>query len=73
MVTLDKRKLAVTLNRGEKIRPDTTKVLPGEGMPKQGDPKIKGNLVIDFDIIYPDDSWFSEKEMVNKITVWFQS
>ncbi|KAM3177886.1 hypothetical protein ACTXT7_003670 [Hymenolepis weldensis] len=50
--TLDNRLLHVPITNV--IRPDYVKVVEGEGMPDPDNPENKGNLHINFDIIYPD-------------------
>lgn len=45
------------------IRPGYVKVVQGEGMPDPHDPSVKGDLHIDFDIIYPDH--LSRKERID--------
>jgi len=51
VVHLDKRVLR--LRTKDVLRPNSLKVVPGEGMPRAGDPFRKGDLVISFDIQYP--------------------
>ncbi|VDD74063.1 unnamed protein product [Mesocestoides corti] len=50
--TLDKRLLHIPIT--EVIKPNYVKVVKGEGMPDSCDPREKGDLYIDFDIVFPD-------------------
>ena len=34
------------------------KVLEGEGMPHYRDPFTKGNLIINFEVVFPSEDWF---------------
>jgi DnaJ family protein A protein 2 len=51
---LDERKLVVVTNPGECIIPGCAKEIEGEGMPMHGNPFVKGKLVINFTIDFPD-------------------
>ncbi len=51
VVHLDKRVLR--LRSTEVLRPSSLKVVPGEGMPRHGDPFRRGDLILSFDIQYP--------------------
>lgn len=44
----------VSTHPGEVIKPDSWKVIDGEGMPIEGSPYEKGNLYIQFDVKFPD-------------------
>lgn len=50
--TLDDRKLPIAIN--EIVRPGVQKRIAGEGMPLASDPSQKGNLIIDFDVAFPE-------------------
>ena len=39
---------------GQVIKPDSCKAVDGEGMPLQGHPFEKGNLYIQFSVVFPD-------------------
>lgn len=47
-------RLQVSTQPGEVIKPDSWKVVDGEGMPIEGSPYEKGNLYIQFDVKFPD-------------------
>ena len=47
-------------------RPGYTKTVPGEGMPITSDPKQRGDLVIEFDIVFPTQLDPTRKEMLNR-------
>mmetsp|Transcript_8685 Transcript_8685/g.16635 ORF Transcript_8685/g.16635 Transcript_8685/m.16635 type:complete len:166 (-) Transcript_8685:413-910(-) len=63
--TLDGRKVPVAIS--EIIRPGLKKVLPSEGMPLPRNPKSKGNLVLDFDVAYPDMLTEQQKTAMREI------
>ncbi|XP_034034599.1 dnaJ homolog subfamily B member 13 isoform X2 [Thalassophryne amazonica] len=50
--TLDGRLLSIPIN--DIVHPTYTKVVTGEGMPHSQDPSHRGNLIITFDIQFPD-------------------
>ena len=50
---LDGRVLTVTNSPGEIIKPGEKKCIVGEGMPKWKEPKKCGDLVIEFEIVFP--------------------
>ena len=52
--TLDKRTLVVQLNPGEVIKPGSFHCVQGEGMPVRGNPFLKGNMYIKFDVVFPN-------------------
>ena len=58
--TIDKRIVPVPM-KGV-IQPGMTKVLHGEGLPYVKDPSKRGNLIIDFDIVFPEKLDVSETE-----------
>jgi len=51
---LDSRELLVTNEAGKVIEPGTKRVILNEGMPRHRNPFDKGNLYIEFTIIFPD-------------------
>ena len=51
---LDGRQLRIQSNPGEIIRPGQVKCIEGDGMPVHGQPSVKGNLYVQFEIEYPD-------------------
>lgn len=46
--------MQVSTKPGEVIKPDSWKVVDGEGMPIESSPYEKGNLYIQFDVKFPD-------------------
>jgi len=50
--TLDGKKVAI--NCPEVIKPTTTKRLPGYGLPFPKEPSRRGDLVVSFDVLFPD-------------------
>ncbi|GJQ12689.1 hypothetical protein GpartN1_g4480.t1 [Galdieria partita] len=50
---LDGRRLLLKTEPGEIIQPDMLKSIIGEGMPVKGNPIQKGNLIIQFHIVFP--------------------
>jgi len=52
---LDGRKLAISTNPGEVITSESIKQVEGEGMPREDNPFLKGNLVVKFVIDWPKD------------------
>merc|ERR1712153_192004 len=50
---LDGRKLAISTNPGEVITSESIKQVEGEGMPREDNPFLKGNLVVKFVIDWP--------------------
>merc|ERR1712020_414379 len=51
--TLDGKKIGV--NCPEVIKPTTTKRLPGYGLPFPKEPSRRGDLVVSFDVLFPDN------------------
>jgi len=56
---LDGRKLLITSRPGEITKPKDVKVVKEEGMPSHKNPFVKGNLLIDFEVVFPDKSQLS--------------
>jgi len=52
---LDKRELLVTNNPGMIVEPGCKRVILSEGMPRNRNPFEKGNLYIEFTVIFPED------------------
>jgi DnaJ family protein A protein 2 len=50
---MDDRVLHVTIPPGTCIAADSLKMIEGEGMPMHGNPFVKGNLIIQFDVEFP--------------------
>ena len=55
--------LILTVLPGEVLKPDSVKMVRGEGMPINGDPFRKGNLFVKFEINYPDKDWASHTDL----------
>jgi DnaJ homolog subfamily B member 4 len=66
--TLDGRKLQVPLPSGV-IKPGQEHTISGEGMPirKEGSVKTKGDLILKWDVVFPDRLTLSQKEGIRKI------
>ncbi len=63
---LDGRDLVIRHPPGNVIEPGSTKMVPGEGMPRYRSPFEKGELYIKFDVSFPP-SHFAVKEDIEKI------
>lgn len=50
---LDGRKIAISTNPGEVITSETVKKVEGEGMPREDNPFLKGDLIVKFQIDWP--------------------
>lgn len=59
---LDDRILKVNIIPGEIIKNGETKSIYNEGMPTYKRPFDKGNLIIKFEVEFPDPSWFSPEK-----------
>jgi len=72
---LDKRKLLISTKPGEVIKPEAAdnkpfvKIISEEGMPSRGNPFVKGNLYILFQVQFPTDNSLtpSSLEILKKI------
>mmetsp|Transcript_29183 Transcript_29183/g.62524 ORF Transcript_29183/g.62524 Transcript_29183/m.62524 type:complete len:412 (+) Transcript_29183:169-1404(+) len=60
---LDGRDLIVRSQPGEIIRPEAIKIIPNEGMPSYGNPFVKGNLYVVFDVEFPADGSLNESKV----------
>lgn len=58
--TLDGRKLDITID--EVVNPKTRKIVPNEGLPSHKNPREKGDLILEFDIIFPRSLTPEQKE-----------
>lgn len=65
VTTLDGRTLPISVN--EIVRPGMQKTVPGEGMPLVSDPDEKGNLIIDFNILFPESLSEDQKTSLKAI------
>eukprot|EP00092_Neocalanus_flemingeri_P004200 GFUD01004518.1.p1 GENE.GFUD01004518.1~~GFUD01004518.1.p1 ORF type:complete len:368 (+),score=101.66 GFUD01004518.1:314-1417(+) len=61
--TLDGKKVGIDCS-GEVIKPVTTKRLQGFGLPFPKDPTKKGDLIVGFDVIFPDPITQSSKDII---------
>lgn len=64
VVTLSGEKMTLKFN--ETIKPGTTRVLSGHGLPNPRDSTKKGDLVVKIDVIFPDQLSAAAKEAVTK-------
>lgn len=62
--TLDDRFLSIPIN--DIVHPKYSKVVPGEGMPLSKDPTQKGNLIIQFDIKFPNKLTPAKRKLINR-------
>lgn len=60
--TLDERILHIPIN--DVIKPGYKKIVPEEGMPMSTDPTQKGDLIIEFDILFPTSLTPDRKDLV---------
>jgi len=63
VLTLDDRKLRISIP--EIVTPTSRHVMKGEGMPLQKDPNQKGDLIITFNIRYPNSLTPQQKAAIN--------
>jgi len=61
--TLDKRNLVISSQPGEVVKPKDTKCIQNEGMPIYRDPYDKGQLIIQFEVEFPEKYWLPEHLM----------
>ncbi|XP_071823926.1 dnaJ homolog subfamily A member 2-like [Apostichopus japonicus] len=61
---LDDRELLVTNPPGNIIHPGSLKVVEGEGMPMVKNPLSKGDLIIHFDVKFPEKYFKPEEELM---------
>ncbi len=62
---LDKRILVITILPGEVIRPGEMKMIAHEGMPIYKNPDSRGNLFIQFDIVFPPANWLPASDLAS--------
>lgn len=63
---LDDRILEGTIKPGEVIKPDELRVIEGEGMPEYKRPYNRGNLYVQFEVIFPPTDW-ADLETIRKL------
>ncbi|XP_067445915.1 dnaJ homolog subfamily A member 4 [Thunnus thynnus] len=61
--TLDNRTIVITSQPGEVIKYDDTKCVLNEGMPIYRDPYDRGQLIIQFQVEFPEKDWLPEHLM----------
>jgi DnaJ-class molecular chaperone len=54
----------VTVTVSDVISPGATKTVAGEGMPRGRDPNLKGNLIIHFNVIFPESLSEDQKTLL---------
>ena len=62
--TLSGRKLKVNVR--EVVRPDYQKVIANEGMPMTGNPSVRGDLIIRFNVMWPSSLSEHQKELIRE-------
>jgi len=65
VTTLDGSKIAVTQIPGDFVKHEGVKIAQGQGMPIYRNPFEKGNLIIKFQVTYPDKDWFTSSDCAN--------
>lgn len=66
---LDGRELIISSPQGKIIEPGTTKFIMSEGMPRHRDPTEKGNLFIEFDVLFPENGFLPDEKLLELIKV----
>jgi len=61
--TLDGKKVGINCT-GEVIKPTTTKTLQGYGLPFPKDQAQKGDLIVEFDVLFPDQLSQNKKDII---------
>lgn len=61
--TLDNRTLIITTQPGEIIKPNDIKSIQNEGMPLYKEPYEKGQLIVEFQVEFPEKHWLPEHLM----------
>ncbi|VDL85687.1 unnamed protein product [Schistocephalus solidus] len=64
--TIDNRRLPLAL-RDTIVRPGTTRRISGEGLPYPKEPNRRGDLIVEFDVVYPDRLSTSDRERLAAI------
>jgi len=59
---LDGRELLVSSKPGQVLKPGMLKRVASEGMPMHGNPFVKGNLIVAFDVQFPADGALGEAQ-----------
>jgi len=61
--TLEGKKVGINCT-GEVLKPTTTKRLQGYGLPLPKDPTKRGDLIVSFDVLFPDQLSQSSKDII---------
>merc|ERR1712072_922066 len=61
--TLEGKKIGINCT-GEVLKPTTTKRLQGYGLPLPKDPTKRGDLIVSFDVLFPDQLSQSSKDII---------
>merc|ERR1712048_1020358 len=61
--TLDGKKVGINC-AGEVIKPTTTKRLQGYGLPLPKEPQRRGDLIVNFEVLFPDQLSTSSKQTI---------
>lgn len=61
------RRITVLLPPGEVIQPGTVRCIPGEGMPKEENPALRGDLVVRFQVSWPQRLCEQDAEKIREI------
>ena len=64
---LDERQLQIRTQPGEIIRPGQVKCIIGEGLPVHGQPSLKGNLYISFEVEYPESFTSQQQAAIRSV------
>lgn len=64
---LDGRILQLRKKIGEVLKPDCIKTIPNEGMPTNSAGDVKGQLIIQFKVIFPDNLTSRQQEMFKNL------
>jgi DnaJ-class molecular chaperone len=62
---LDRRVLPIAVN--EIVSPGSTKIIANEGMPTAKDPRVKGNLVLQFQVDFPTELSVDQKNKIKAV------
>lgn len=60
---LDGRKLCLSTEPGEVIKPNSIKVVHGEGMPLHNNPFEHGDLLLKFKVVFPENGFASPEQL----------
>jgi DnaJ family protein A protein 2 len=66
---LDDRVLEGIILPGEVIKPDELRVIEGEGMPEFKRTYNKGDLYVQFEVVFPPSKWTNEETIAKLVTI----